>query len=316
MVLAYSAFPYNTVPTVFYEYRLAKPYAVRTLAEYFVKNSELDDAYSEGGVLRVVPHSAEDFLTQFMVATGISGFGWVQLASAVADPHDAKRSEIEACPCTYVGDCRCDALRSMSDEHGDIAPLRVLGIDIECVKDEGLPNPRTNAVIIIGVIACRAVNGLVQPESMQNVIFTWYMPGSGGVAATPNVHHMVAVSSELEMFMAFGAFLTSYDPDIYVGHNVVGFDIPYLVTRASILGVNEVMFMGRKRQAKWAAPREITRVRKNGDTRKSLRADTPGRIQLDTLSFIQGLKKESSYSLGALSRKYLHDSKGILFNSV
>ena len=204
----------------------------------------------------------------------------------------------------------------MSDEHGDIAPLRVLGIDIECVKDEGLPNPRTNAVIIIGVIACRAVNGLVQPESMQNVIFTWYMPGSGGVAATPNVHHMVAVSSELEMFMAFGAFLTSYDPDIYVGHNVVGFDIPYLVTRASILGVNEVMFMGRKRQAKWAAPREITRVRKNGDTRKSLRADTPGRIQLDTLSFIQGLKKESSYSLGALSRKYLHDSKGILFNSV
>lgn len=60
---------------------------------------------------------------------------------------------------------------------------------------------------------------------------------------------------------------------------------------------------------KWTAPKEIVRVRKNGEVRKSLRADTPGRIQLDTLTQMQGLSKESSYKLGSLAAKWLEDSK-------
>jgi DNA polymerase delta subunit 1 len=117
------------------------------------------------------------------------------------------------------------------------------------------------------------------------------------------------VDNEAEMVRAFGAFVTTYDPDVLVGHNIVGFDIPYIVTRANVLGIEEAMYMGRRRSQKWNAPREITRVRKNGDVRKSLRAETPGRTQLDTLLFMQGAKKESSYRLGALAQKYLEDNK-------
>lgn len=117
------------------------------------------------------------------------------------------------------------------------------------------------------------------------------------------------MDNEIEMMRAFGAFVTTYDPDIFVGHNIIGFDIPYIVIRASVLNIEEAMYMGRRREHKWKAPREIVRMRKNGDTRKSLRAETPGRIQLDTLPFMQGARKESSYKLGSLAQKYLEDGK-------
>lgn len=310
MVPAFTAFPYSPLPSVFYEYRLAKPQSVRVLASHFVNTPEMDDDYSPGGVLSIVPHSADDALTQFMVSSDLCGFGWAG-AIGLSDIRDQKRSEIESCTCTRSRDCAFRQIRPNVAKEDDIAPLRVLGIDIECIKDEGMPSAQKDPVIIIGTIACRAVGGIVDQQSCRGVIFTWYPPNSTlpGVSAVPGSYRVVTVESELEMFVAFGAFLTQFDPDVFVGHNIAGFDIPYLVTRANVLGVSEVMYMGRRRSRCWSAPREITRVRKNGDVRKSLRVDTPGRIQLDTLPFMQGLVKESSYSLGALSRKYLGDSK-------
>ncbi len=68
-----------------------------------------------------------------------------------------------------------------------IAPLRVIGIDIECIKDEGMPDARRHPIIIIGVVACRAVNGVVDAAGMRNVVFTWYPPGSGGVDGIPSI---------------------------------------------------------------------------------------------------------------------------------
>jgi DNA polymerase delta subunit 1 len=307
MARAFSAFPYAPEPSTFFEYRLARAQHVRVLADHFLKTPLMEDAQSAGGVIGFVPHSGEDVLTQYMVGSGISGFGWVS-AARIADPHDAARTETDLCTCGRVGDCGARTVRCLEDRDA-IAPLRVMGIDIECLKDEGMPDPHRNPVIIIGVIVCTAVNGVVDPQTLRHMLFAWFAPGSGGIADVEGAHHTTVVDSEVEMLVAFGAFLTAYDPDIYVGHNIAGFDIPYLVTRANVLDVQEVMYMGRRRERAWYAPREIIRVRKNGDTRKSLRVDTPGRIQLDTLPFIQNMKKESSYGLGALARKYLGEGK-------
>jgi DNA polymerase delta subunit 1 len=307
MKMAFSAFPYTERPSVFYEYGLARAQHVRALAEYFVKTPQMADDRSAGGVLGIVPHSGEDSLTQYMVASGISGFGWVS-ATNVEDPHDDRRIETDACACGTLGDCSRETVLPESGRD-DIAPLRVLGIDIECLKDEGMPDPHRNPVIIIGAIACTAVGGMVDPESMRRLLFAWSPPGSDGISEVEGAHLVVSARDEAGMFLAFGTFVNAYDPDMFVGHNIIGFDIPYLVTRANVLGVREAMYMGRRRERTWYPPREIVRVRKNGDTRKSLRVETPGRIQLDTLPFIQNMKKESSYGLGALSQKYLGEGK-------
>lgn len=307
MIRAFSAFPYRVEPSVFYEFKLARPQCVRAMAEHFVKVREFDDDYSEGGVFGFIPHSGEDALTQYVVDSGIAGFGWVSV-SGLLEPSDTTRAESESSPCSYAGDCGKQGVKTI-ESRDDIAPLRVIGIDIECIKTEGMPDPRHNPIIIIGTITCEAINGVIVPDSMRNIVFTWFLPGSGGVDAIPSVHRVIATDNEIDMVRAFGKFMTAFDPDMIVGHNITGFDIPYIVTRANTLGAEEAMYMGRKRDFRWSAPREITRVRKNGDTRKSLRADTPGRVQLDTLSFMQGARKESSYKLGSLAKKYLKDNK-------
>lgn len=306
----YSAFPYSPAPSTFYEFKLSRPFVYKQLAQHFLRTPELDDAGSEGGVLGVVPHSADDALTQYMVSSGLRGFGWVAANEyGVRPPHDARRVEIERCTCTASSDCRQSGVTPIEDKDG-IATLRILGIDIECIKDEGMPDARRNPVIIIGAVAAKAINGVVDPALTRNLVFSWY-PSSGvpGVSNVEGACDVITAATETDMFMAFGAFLAAFDPDVYVGHNIVGFDIPYLVTRANELGVEEVMYMGRRRERTWRKPREIVRVRKNGDTRKSLRAETPGRIQLDTMTFIQGVRSESSYSLNSLSQKYLKASK-------
>lgn len=177
---AFSAFPYNPNTSIFYEYQLTRPQEVRKAAEYFAKNTELDDEYSENGVLGIIPHSGEDTLTQYMVKSGISGFGWVRVSNP-SDPFDSNRSEIEMSPCSYVGDCKTSSICAINNKD-DMAPLRVLGLDIECIKDEGMPDPRKNPIIIIGVVACITSDGVVDPNTMRKIVFTWFQPGSGGVA--------------------------------------------------------------------------------------------------------------------------------------
>lgn len=302
--MGFPAFPYTPEPMPFLEFKLNDVYASRKLAEHFVTNPE----YVAAGIpCRFVPHSAEDALIQCMVNKEMTGFGWLKVLQS-EPPEDNARRDVEQIPCNILHDATATNIVSVP-ECDTIAPLRVLGIDIECIKDEGIPCAERNPVIIIGAIACTANQGIIDLTDSINFVFTWSPPNSGGVEPVPEAHHVIACSDETAMFVAFGQFLSTFDPDVFVGHNLVGFDIPYLVTRANCLGVEEIMHMGRRRRFRWAPPRTITRVRKNGDTRTSLRADTPGRIQLDTLTFVQGVRKESSYKLGALAQKYLNDGK-------
>jgi hypothetical protein len=65
-----------------------------------------------------------------------------------------------------------------------------MGIDIECVKDEGMPDPCRHPIIIIGVVTCTAVSGVVSADSTRNLVFTWFPPGSGGVDEIPFAHQV------------------------------------------------------------------------------------------------------------------------------
>lgn len=298
---AFTGFPYTPDPCPFMEFKLAHSRHVKTLANYFANNPEID---YDGGTFVVQPHSGEDALTQFLIDRGIIGFGFVDVEEAV-EPEDQRKIDTENSPCTYLFDCNFTKVHPVNDVE-DIDALRVVGIDIECLKQNGIPDAKKNPVIIIGVEISSTVQGVTDKDTIQKLLFMWHQSGD---VDNVEVNHRIVVNNEKEMFAAFGSFLAAYDPDIIYGHNHVGFDIPYLVVRANELEVPTVAFMGRRSMYKWNPPREITRVRKNNNVRKSLRAETPGVIQLDTLPFMQGSVQESSYRLGALASKYLGDTK-------
>jgi len=47
--------------------------------------------------------------------------------------------------------------------------------------------------------------------------------------------HIISVSSELRLLEYFFAIIQKLDPDVIMGHNIAGFDIPYIISRWGIL---------------------------------------------------------------------------------
>lgn len=50
--------------------------------------------------------------------------------------------------------------------------------------------------------------------------------------------------TEKETLTAFGQLIKDYDPDFLGGHNMVGFDLPYVVTRANKLDCHPALYLG------------------------------------------------------------------------
>ena len=305
LVQGYLAFPYTPEPGTFMEFRLAHSRHINALSKHFAGDVEMDD--SAGGTMVLSPYSADDTLTQFMVTKKIIGCGWIRAADLM-EPNNERKKEMERCPCSFILDCNSRSVQPIPlVAFDEVAPLRVLGLDIECRKQAGMPDPKKHAIIIIGVEVCTAIQGIMTENSTKRILFMWHP--SADIDKVSRADLQFNYADEKSMLVAFGSFVRAYDPDIYLGHNIVGFDIPYIVVRANQLGVKLLAHLGRRCKFSWTAPREIKSQRKNGTQRKSLRTDTPGLIQMDTLPLMQGASKESSYKLGNLAAKWLGDTK-------
>ena len=100
--------------------------------------------------------------------------------------------------------------------------------------------------------------------------------------------------SEAELLRALFEFVASTDPDIVVGHNIVGNDLPILQSRIIRLKLN------------WC---RLGRLRRSGPLPHLLVNDLPsvlmcGRLVVDTYMSAKELTKEDDYSLSYLCQKY------------
>lgn len=50
---------------------------------------------------------------------------------------------------------------------------------------------------------------------------------------------------EHDLLQSWRDFVDQVDPDVVIGYNIAGFDFPYLIDRASALGVNKFPYLGR-----------------------------------------------------------------------
>ena len=309
----YPAFPYCEDPSSFIEFKLSDSSYVKAFGRLMRQNGGDLESPSLGYV-KVMPYSCQDVVDKFQADRGVSGFGWIELAQFVK----AKDGEIgsfgDDSSCNFEIDISMTWMRPVKG-CDRIAPLRKITYDIECLKTKGMPDPEKDAVIVISAVCGEYANGQPTPagpetrgkrkvllqlnkaDAVRNIV-----PENG------DVHE--CFESEIDLLNAFGELLEAYDPDYLCGHNMIGFDLPYLVTRANKIDADALRFMGRRRAFKWIRPRRVIKKRKNGDTRETKMTSTPGRIQLDTLNWIMGgFEKERSYKLGALAAKYLDDNK-------
>lgn len=145
------------------------------------------------------------------------------------------------------------------------APLRVLSFDIETMvpKDNSFPNPIRESVIqISSVVArrcCKPAVFFLHNGMGTQLTYPHLLDPSNGLPEDPffrcvfTLNTCAAISGctvfsfrdEVELLNEWRKFMISMDPDVVAGHNILRFDIPYLLLRAAQHGLEDFKVLGR-----------------------------------------------------------------------
>jgi DNA polymerase delta subunit 1 len=232
-----------------------------------------------------------DPVLRFMHRSEIKSTGWVQVPEKGASPGHDSSCDIDVC----VSDWR--TLKPV--DRDDIAPLRIASLDIESYSESGaFPNAFKEKDTCFQVAVTTKAFG--NKEYLDRKCFC---------VKTTNGSDCESFDTEREMLERLGRYLRELDPDIVTGWNIFGFDLEYLYTRAVVTGAGPDAHMwGRLR----GVPNELVvkHLASNALGSNDLKmVPMLGRYVFDMFQDIKREHKLESYSLNAVSKKFLDDQK-------
>jgi DNA polymerase delta subunit 1 len=232
-----------------------------------------------------------DPVLRFMHRSEIKSTGWVKVPEKGASPGHDSSCDIDVC----VSDWR--TLKPV--DRDDIAPLRVASLDIESYSESGaFPNAFKEKDVCFQVAVTTKAFG--QQEYLDRKCFC---------VKQTNGSDCESFDTEREMLERLGRYLRELDPDIVTGWNIFGFDLEYLYTRAVVTGAGPDAHMwGRLR----GIPNELVvkHLASNALGSNDLKmVPMLGRYVFDMFQDIKREHKLESYSLNAVSKKFLDDQK-------
>ncbi|EDO49294.1 predicted protein [Nematostella vectensis] len=249
-----------------------------------------------------------DYEVRFMVDSDIVGCNWIELPAGkyrVRTPNGiASRYRSSAKPesrCQLEVDVAWDELISHEPE-GDwskIAPVRILSFDIECAGRKGIfPEAEKDPVIQIANMVIR------QGEKDPFIRNVFTLGGCAPIVGS----HVLSFDKEADLFKAWSEFVQECDPDIITGYNIVNFDLPYLLNRATALHVNNFSLLGRIVADKSTVTSTTFQSKAYGK-RENKVINISGRVQFDLLHVLLRDYKLRSYTLNAVSFHFLQEQK-------
>lgn len=229
------------------------------------------------------------FVLKFMCDMGIVGMSYLRI------------KEYESCGVntsvvtTSYKSIECLPLKG---EFVTLPPLKMVSIDIECVGvDNSFPSSKTDPIIQIGNTLMR----FGEADSTVQDIFclkeTTGIPGA-------NVHWY---DTERELLESWRRYFMETDPDIIVGYNIKGFDIPYILERGEVLGIEDFSVLGRSKRK--VRTRDTTMSGNAFGSISSTEVDIDGRLVIDMMLVIRRDFKLRSYSLNSVSIHFLKEQK-------
>lgn len=246
-----------------------------------------------------------NYLLRLMIDCKITGMSWLTLPKGkytlVKDTSHHSTCQIE------VSIDYKDLISHASEgEWLKMAPLRILSFDIECAGRKGVfPEAQHDPVIQIANVVL--VYGDLKPF-VRNVFTV--------KSCSPIIGSQIFSSEEEgDMLMNWKDFIVKVDPDVIIGYNTANFDIPYLLDRASALGLKQFPFFGRMKHVKQEI-KETTFSSRAYGTRDNKVVNIDGRMQLDLLQFIQREYKLRSYTLNSVSAHFLGEQKEDVQHSI
>ncbi|GMS79021.1 hypothetical protein PENTCL1PPCAC_1196, partial [Pristionchus entomophagus] len=235
---------------------------------------------------------------KFMAHTGIVGCGWVEVPVAKGNVVSAGRMT-SRCQMEVTCNYKDLIVHSTDGDWVDIAPLRTLSFDIECLGRRGVfPDPSNDPVIQISNMV------KLQGKSEPFIRNCFVLGTCAGVVGS----HIIECKSETELLEKWADFIRRVDPDVLTGYNILNFDLPYIMERAKVLRLPKVAELGRQRN-RASSVRDQSLSSKQMGSRVNKNIDIHGRVIFDVLQVVQRDYKLRSYTLNSVSYHFLSEQK-------
>lgn len=265
------------------------------------------DGFSVPGLGHISCHQTYEsnipFTLRFMIDAKIKGMTWVTINNFEIVE---ERRCVSMCQIELKVKFENLEAHDAEGEYIKIAPLRILSFDIECCGRKGIfPEAEVDPVIQIANIIT------IQGESKPIVRNVFTLGGCSHIVGADTI----SFESEDEMLMKWLDFVLKTDPDIIIGYNINGFDLPYLLTRAKTLNLKQFPFLGRIKGLETVAKDAMFSSKAFG-TRNSKAINIDGRIQIDVLTLMQRDHKLRSYTLNSVSAHFLGEQKEDVHHSI
>lgn len=250
-----------------------------------------------------------EYVLRYMVDNDVCCNAWIRVEGAFED------SLGTTCTSPDLVCINPSQIIAYSDDEvkrlGLVSSLTLMSFDIECAAEKGLfPDPNVDPVIDIACDITR-MDGRTTSEieaGAKGVLFALGDTSRSVVGGDVDVR---CFYDERQLLLAFAEFIrTEADPDVITSWNGPNFDWKYIVNRCAYLGcdVNGATKFSRIQWYK-TRNRELTKSTKAFGTTKDNEVMMPGRVIFDLLTPVRKNYKERSYTLDAISKKFLGEHK-------
>jgi len=222
-----------------------------------------------------------DFVLRFALDCGFSYEHWLEIDTRAAfatlpdgspapAPVRVRRARDRERETRAQIELRVDyrALRYRADDPIQNTIPRHVVLSLDCEMETGpqgaFPAPETESMLqcVCIVRDDRELEGRGAPHGKNGFWYRSVTFALGGTLATQSAprtncweRHVLCFDNEAVLFEALGRFVRELGPSIVTGYNTDGFDLPYMLERATVLGV------GREFASAWGRSRYSSRLR-------------------------------------------------------
>ena len=228
-----------------------------------------------------------DPVLRFMHVSGCTSTGWVDPGLCEPDAESTCQVNLWAPNWRFITPLARD----------DFAPLRIMSFDIECYSSTGaFPSPKNPHDVIFQI-------GMTTKEFGRE----GFLDRKCLCLKQTAGEDMESFETEKELLKAFEKHLIKIDPDIITGWNIFGFDLEFLIIRATIhCGLSPVW--GRIRGEVAALVEKNLSSSALGNNELKM-VPMKGRYVFDLFQDVKREHKLESYSLNNVSKHFLNDQK-------
>ena len=228
-----------------------------------------------------------DPVLRFMHVSGCTSTGWID--PGLCEPDAESTCEVNL----WAPNWRLITPLSRDD----FAPLRIMSFDIECYSSTGaFPDPKNPHDVVFQIGMTTKEFG---KEGFLDCKCLCLKQTTG-----PDVE---CFATEKELLAAFQKYLIKIDPDIITGWNIFGFDLEFLIIRATIhCGLSPVWGRIRGEVAELVEKNLSSSALGNNELKM---VPMKGRYVFDLFQDVKREHKLESYSLNNVSKHFLKDQK-------